>query len=305
MFARLRTIQETVPEADNTFMAQNRLSPSKNTESSPDEPLLRQGRPADPERQSPDSENPPVTETDDDDSGQDAVEAEQDSPPDDSDQTTDFEKTIAEARQRKLRLMLRQCDRVMLMDFEILAMPDWPDSYTVAAARRSRDLWLLCSLMAAIVFLSGLTGFVPAWIAGGGFGAFVILVLSGVPSVRGLVTGKPSHLDLIMKRRRMIKDAQKHIQHLEGNEGLVWQCAHMAEFNHTLRGTRFSELRALSERRALTKHLNRREHIRLYLIYLLEAEKAYRRMEKAFFDGHQQALDKGWESVAASSEGSA
>ena len=32
----------------------------------------------------------------------------------------------AESRQRKLRLILRQCDRVLLMDFDLLAMNDWP-----------------------------------------------------------------------------------------------------------------------------------------------------------------------------------
>jgi len=234
-----------------------------------------------------------------------SVESEETNSPDDPNLTAGIEKAIAESRQRKLRLMLRQCDRLMLMDFEILAMPDWPDNYTVAVARRSRDLWLFSSLLAGLVFLTGMTGLVPAWIAGGGFGAFVILLVSGLPSVRGLVTRKPSYLDLIIKRRRMLQDARKHIQHLEGSDGLLWQCARMAEFNTTLRAVRFSELLALSERRVLAKHLNRRDHIRLYLIYLLEAEKAYGRAEKAFFEGHQQALDKGWESVATSSEGGA
>lgn len=224
---------------------------------------------------------------------------------DDDNPAAGIEKTIAESRQRKLRLLLRQCDRLMLMDFEILAMSDWPDNYSVAAARRSRDLWLFSSLLAAIIFLSGMTGFVSAWIAGGGFGVFTILLLSGLPAVRGMITRKPSYLDLIIKRRRMLRDARKHIQHLEGNDGLVWQCARMAEFNTALRAMRFSELLALSERRMLANHLTRREHVRLYLIYLIEAEKAYSRAEKEFFERHQQALDKGWESVAFSSEGGA
>ena len=215
---------------------------------------------------------------------------------------TGIEKTSAESRQRTLRLMLRQCDRVMLMDFGLLAMSDWPDNYTLAVARRNRDLWLFFTLVAALVFLSGMTGFVPAWIAGSGFGAFVILLMAGLPAVRGLVTRKPSYLDLIIRRRRLLQDARKHIQHLEGTDGLVWQCAQMAEFNPHLRAARFSELRALSERRMLARHMNRREHVRLYLIYMLEAEKAYSRAEKAFFEGHQSALDKGWESVAVPSE---
>jgi len=210
-----------------------------------------------------------------------------------------IEKNLAESRQRKLRLMLRQCDRVLLLDFDLLALPDWPDNYTLAAARRNRDIWLFGALLAAVVFLSGMTGFVPAWIAGGGFGAFVIILLLGVPGVRRLYTSRPSYLDLVIRRQRMIRDARKHIEHLEGKEGLVWQCARMAEFNSALKATRFSELLALSERRVLARNLTRREHIRLYLIYLLEAEKAYGRAQQAFFEGHQQAIDRGWSSVAA------
>ena len=292
-------------------MAENRRSAINSVENPPDEPLLRQGRPADPGmveqklEQQPYTERHPELESDASRSAPDAVGAAGESPTSDGNLSAGIEKTIADSRQRKLRLMLRQCDRVMLMDFDTLAMSDWPDNFSLAVARRSRDLWLFCSLLSAVVFLSGMTGFVPAWIAGGGFGVFVVLLISGLPSVRGLVTRKPSYLDLIIKRRRMLQDARKHIQHLEGADGLVWQCARMAEFNSGLRAMRFSELLALSERRVLAKNLTRREHIRLCLLFLLDAEKAYLRAEKAFIEGHQQALDKGWESVAASSAGSA
>jgi hypothetical protein len=292
MPSRLVT-QETAARVDNTNMAENRRSEINNAEHLPDEPLLRQGRPADPGRELQRAEDPATADA--------AVPAEP-VPEGNNNETRGIEKTIAESRQRSLRLMLRQCDRLMLMDFEILAMSDWPDNYTVAAARRGRDLWLFCSLLAAVVFLTGMTGFVPAWIAGTGFGVFVILLLSGLSTIRGMITRKPSYLDLIITRRRMLLDARKHIQHLEGADGLAWQCARMAEFNTALRAMRFSELLALSERRSLVKHLSRREHVRLYLIYMLEAEKAYARAEKAFFEGHQQAIDNGWESVAASSE---
>lgn len=219
-----------------------------------------------------------------------------------SENAEDIERTLAESRQRKLRLMLRQCDRVLLLDFDLLALPDWPDNYSLVAARRNRDLWLFSALSAAIVFLSGMTGFVPAWIAGGGFGAFVIILLMGVPAIRRLYTSRPSYMDLVVRRRRLLRDARKHIEHLEGREGLVWQCARMAEFNSSLKATRFSELLALSERRSLARNMTRREHVRLYLVYLLEAEKAYARAQQAFFDGHQSAIDRGWESVAVEPE---
>jgi len=141
------------------------------------------------------------------------------------------ERVLAESRQRKLRLMLRQCDRVLLMDFDLLAMNGWPDNYAMALARRNRDLWLFSALIAAVVFLSGLTGFVPAWIAGGGFGAFVIILLLGMPAIRRIYTSRPSYLDLVLARQRMLREARQHIARLEGDDGLIWQCAQMAEFN--------------------------------------------------------------------------
>lgn len=211
----------------------------------------------------------------------------------------DIEKALAESKQRKLRLMLRQCDRVLLMDFDLLSMSDWPTNYQMAAARRSRDLWVFSALVAATIFLSGLTGFIPAWIAGGGFGAFVIILLLGVPIIRRIYTEKPSYLDLVVKRQRLLRDARKHVEHLEGKEGLAWQCARMAEYNPSLKHPRFSDIIRLSEQRVLARQLVRREYVRLYLIYMLEAEKAYSRVQQAFFDGNQEAIDKGWQSVAA------
>lgn len=281
-------------------------------------PVLRPGRAADPV---------PVPVKDSENAGQDsplalASVAQQNGPknadsgagearlenseqPENDESAESFEETDqvqAESRQRKLRLILRQCDRVLLMDFDLLAMNDWPDNFSVAAARRSRDLWLFSALVAATVFLSGLTGFVPAWIAGGGFGAFVIILLLGIPVVRGIYTSAPSYLDLLIKRQRMMRDARKHAEHLEGSDGLIWQCARMADFNPALKNTRFSSLLSLSEQKFLPRAMSRREHIRLYLIYLLEAEKAYGGVQAAFFEGNQEAIDQGWQAVAAAPE---
>ncbi|MDY6797463.1 MAG: hypothetical protein SVX28_01740 [Pseudomonadota bacterium] len=205
------------------------------------------------------------------------------------------ERIMARSRQRHLRLLLRQCDRVMLMDFELLAMSDWPDNFTLAAARRNRDLWVFSAVVAALLFLSGLTGFVPAWIAGGGFGAFVVIVLLGLPGIRRIYTSRPSYLDLILERRQMMQDARKHVAHLEGKEGLAWQCARLAEFNPALRSPRFRPLVSLSEHRVLARNLTRREHIRLFLVFLLEAEKAYRLLESSYLKEHHRALDEGWQ----------
>ncbi|WP_166261070.1 hypothetical protein [Marinobacter salicampi] len=203
----------------------------------------------------------------------------------------------AKTRQRRLRQLLRQCERVLLLDFNRLAMSDWPDNFSLAEARKHRDLWVFSALVAAVVFLSGLTGFVPAWLAGGGFGAFALIVLAGLPGIRRLYSHTPSHVDLLMRRQRLLREARKHVEYLESDTGLLWQCAAMADFNPALKTTRFSGLINLSERRALPAALTRREHFRLYLIYMLEAEKAYAQVESAYFKGHQSAIDEGWDSA--------
>ena len=213
-------------------------------------------------------------------------------------ESEEIERRYAESYQRRLRRLLRQCERVNLLDFNLLSLSGWPDSYTLNAARRRRDSWLLSATIAALVFLSGMTGVVPAWIAGGGFGAFVVILLLGVPFVRRLYTSNPSYLDLILYRQQLLRDARRHVAHLEGELGLIWQCNELSEFNSTLAAPRFSTLRHLSEQRRLAASLTRREHFRLYLIFMLEAEKAYERMQSAYFEGHQKAIDRGWQSVA-------
>ncbi|WP_204355749.1 hypothetical protein [Marinobacter bohaiensis] len=197
-------------------------------------------------------------------------------------------------RRGNRRRLLRQCERVLLLDFATLSMPDWPDNFSMAAARRRRDLWLFSATLAGAVFLCGIPGIVPAWVAGTGFGAFVLIALAGVPFIRRIFSSKPSYMELLLRRQHRLREARSHINHLEGEEGLAWQCAMMADFNPALRSTRFSGLVNLSEKRILAKSLRRREHFRLYLIYMLEAEKAYDRLQAGYFEDHQHAIDQGW-----------
>ncbi|SFM18213.1 hypothetical protein [Marinobacter zhejiangensis] len=261
--------------------------------------VLRPGRPADPVAggEGAGVEEPPQVAGTGGDDGELAASPESDEPAEPEVSRQAQEEEGAAKRQRKLRLLLRQCDRVLLMDFNLLAMSSWPDNYAVAAARRRRDLWLFSATLTCLLFLSGMSGLVPAWVAGGGFGAFVIILLAGVPYIRRLYSDRASYLELILRRQRLMREARTHIAHLEGGSGLVWQCAQMREFNPRLGASRFKKLVSLSERRVLSRYCVRREHVRLYLIYMLEAEKAYRRLEQAFFDGNQAALDAGWASA--------
>ncbi|MFW5824702.1 MAG: hypothetical protein ACOCVV_07030 [Marinobacter sp.] len=291
----------------------NTSTRTQDTDHHRDDPVLRPGRPADPgEADSTPStgetgsarpghsrrQHPDAGDAADKAAREQAAPAEQDEGERSEAGSEELDRHYAEAYQRKLRRLLRQCERVNLMDFNVLSLAGWPDSYTLNAARRRRDSWVLSAVIAALVFLSGMTGVVPAWIAGGGFGALVVILLLGVPFVRRLYSSRPSYFELILYRRQLLQDARRHVAHLEGDVGLIWQCRELAEFNPTLASPRFSTLRHLSEQRRLAGSLTRREHIRLYLIFMLEAEKAYERMQNVYFEGHQKAIDRGWYSVA-------
>ena len=60
----------------------------------------------------------------------------------------------APLRQHRRRQLLRQCERVLLLDFDTLAMAGWPDSYALAEARRRRDLWLFSATAVSYTHLT-------------------------------------------------------------------------------------------------------------------------------------------------------
>ncbi|MCL1476739.1 MULTISPECIES: hypothetical protein [unclassified Marinobacter] len=194
-------------------------------------------------------------------------------------------------RQRQLRLIMRQCDRVLLADYDLLTMEQWPDNARISAARWCRDLWLLAVVIAAVLFIGGVLGVLPAWLGGTGFGAFVTTLLLALPPVRRVFSSRPSHRELMQQRRQMLRDARRHVAHLEGSDGLVWQCERMAAFNPALASHSFSRLREASEKHTLVRQLTERKYVRLYLFYLVEADKAYQRLQQVFLDSRQQELE--------------
>ncbi|HEV8077536.1 MAG TPA: hypothetical protein VGP45_04035, partial [Marinobacter sp.] len=196
-------------------------------------------------------------------------------------------------RQRQLRLIMRQCDRVLLADYNVLAMETWPDNAQMSAARRRRDGWLLAVVIAAVLFVGGVIGVLPAWLGGTGFGALVTTLLLALPPVRRVFSSRLSHRELMQQRRHMLQDARRHVAHLEGADGLAWQCERMAAFNPALASHSFSRLREASEKHTLAQQLTERKYVRLYLFYLVEADKAYQRLQQVFLDSHQEGLDQG------------
>lgn len=196
-------------------------------------------------------------------------------------------------RQQRRRKLLHDCERLLLLDFDTLAMPGWPDHHQVNLARRRRDSWLLLLSVLASVVLAGTGNLVPALIGGGAFGALALVALWGLPGVRHVFTHRPSYMELLLKRRRLLQRARKHVENLEGPIGLAAACRPLAEYNPALRRTRFTGLYSLSEKGQLVASIRNRAQAQLYLIFALEAEKAYNRLRDDYLRTHEQLLDEG------------
>lgn len=196
-------------------------------------------------------------------------------------------------RQQRRRKLLHDCERLLLLDFDTLAMPSWPDHHQLNLARRQRDSWLfLLSVLAALV-LAGMGNLVPALVGGVAFGALALAGLWGLPAVRHVFTPRPSYLELLLKRRRLLHRARKHVEHLEGPIGLASAARPLAEYNPALRRSRYTGLYSLSERGLLVDSIRTRAQAQLYLIFALEAEKAYNRLREEYLRAHEQMLEEG------------
>ncbi|PAU81343.1 hypothetical protein CK501_07310 [Halovibrio salipaludis] len=196
-------------------------------------------------------------------------------------------------RQQRRRKLLHDCERLLLLDFDTLAMPGWPDHHQLHLARRRRDSWLLLLSVLAVVVLAGMGNLVPALIGGVAFGALALAALWGLPGVRHVFTHQASHMELLLKRRRLLHRARKHVEHLEGPIGLAAACRPLAEYNPALRRSRYTSLYNLSERGQLVDSIRNRSQAQLYLIFALEAEKAYNRLREEYLRTHEQMLDEG------------
>lgn len=216
-----------------------------------------------------------------------------DASPESGQQDNETDPVEVQARQRHRRKLLHDCERLLLLDFDTLAMPSWPDHHRLNEARRRRDGWLvLLSVLSATVLL-GLGNLVPAVFAGVALGLLVLTGLWGLPTVRHVFTPELSYAELLLKRRRLLHQARRHVEHLEGPLGLAACCRALSDYNPALRHHRFAPLYRLSEQGLLASNIRTRARAQLYLIFALEAEKGYNRLREAYLKTHEELLEKG------------
>lgn len=243
---------------------------------------------------------PPATEPGADQSSPEAAQAAGDSVQADkqsTEQPPGARVDPAETARRELaalREALKNCNRLLIVDDPVLEMPNWPSDRAMALARRFRDIWMLGLVFCTLLLTAGMVSFVPAWMGGAGFGLLVVGLLMGTPPIRRFVTREPSYTQLLLRRYQLLGYARDHVRELEANTGLAWRCSALAPYNRSLNQARFSGIRRLSQRGELVDYIQTRSHVRLYLMFIQEAQKAYHRAQAAYLETHQRALDRGW-----------
>ena len=76
--------------------------------------------------------------------------------------------------------------------------------------------------------------------------------------------------------------AKGHVKFLEGEGGLAWRCEALGKYNRHLYNSQFSALLQYSKAGRLSQILSTPRHFRLYLIYMVEAQKGYRKLQTIY-----------------------
>lgn len=216
--------------------------------------------------------------------------------------SSEAEKKALRLQQHRRKVLLAGCEPVMGLNYDVLAMDDYPSNEAVAKARKDRDFWLANFCLFSSGFLFGFTHLVPAWIAGISCGLAVLCFALAYTPIRQILFTSPPLKVLLQQRKALEFSALNHIQFLEGQSGLAWRCEKLGKYNANLNRKLFRGLVAFSHDKILVKVIRNRKQIRLYLLFLIEAQKAYKRLQKDYLELHFSHLEHGWDDALSETE---
>ncbi len=210
------------------------------------------------------------------------------------------QKKSADAQQQQhiKKKLLAECQTLLNVNYEWLDLDDYPDNRSVALAKRNRDYWLFACSVEFIVFLGGVLKLVPALVGGISFGLLFITLCFSIKIFRRFFTSEPTLSELLQVRKKLEFRALNHIKLLEGQEGLAWKCRKLKKYNRNLERKIFSGVMDVSAKKRLFGVIKEKKHIRLYLMLMLEAEKAYKRLQADYLQVHFKNLEKGVDDLA-------
>ncbi|MFD2230608.1 hypothetical protein [Alkalimarinus sediminis] len=198
-----------------------------------------------------------------------------------------------QTQQHIRKKLLAECQTLLNVNYDWLYLDDYPDNRSVALAKRNRDYWLFICCVFFIVFCAGVLGVVPAWVGGSSFGLLFVVLCFALKPFRRFFSAEPTLNELLSERKKLEFRALNHIKLLEGQEGLAWKCRKLAKYNANLKRTLFQGAMDLSAKKRLFSVIREKKHIRLYLQLMLEAEKAYKRLQQDYLKHHFNNLEQG------------
>jgi hypothetical protein len=203
------------------------------------------------------------------------------------------ERNEMKLQQHRRKILLAGCEPVMGFNYDCLAMDDYPSNALVSGAKRDRDYWLMLCGLFATAFLLGVMGLVAAWVAGAGCGLFLLSLVFAFTSFRRNFFERPPLHELLKKRKKIEFSALNHLHFLEGADGLAWRCEKLVKYNTNLNRKIFHGLFRYSKDRSLLSVIKNKKHIKLYLLLMIESQKAYKRLQKDYLARHFKNLDQG------------
>jgi hypothetical protein len=191
----------------------------------------------------------------------------------------------------KCHRLMMTCEPVTRLNYATLAMDYYPSNEAIARSTQVRDYWLISAVFSGFIFFLGLIGLIQAWFAGIAAGLCLLSVMFGFTSLRSYISRTPLLSEVTSQRRRLEKDAINHIHYLEGQQNLAFRCAALVEYNQGLNRQVFAGLIKASKAGNLIQVLRSKKHIRLYLLYIIEAQKAFKRLEKIYVQTRAAQID--------------
>ncbi|MFK7160225.1 hypothetical protein V6U78_04150 [Marinospirillum sp. MEB164] len=196
------------------------------------------------------------------------------------------EKERLEAERRALYAELEN------VDYDLLALLDYPTDHEIYAAKRSRTLWFIALGSALFLFLASLLSLTSPWVGGiaGGL-AFVLWLTHGA----GMMAYFPSlnrYPQLVMQRKRLKRNLIEYIRNLEGRQGFIHRIYPLAQHNARLGARRFKRLALMSREHTLLANLKTLQDTRAYHEFMVEALRGYKELlQKEKEDAFVQSMD--------------
>ncbi len=199
------------------------------------------------------------------------------------------EKAERERLEAERRALYAELENV---DYDLLALLDYPTDHEIYAAKRSRTLWFVALGSALFLFLASLLSLTSPWVGGiaGGL-AFVLWLTHGA----GMMAYFPSlnrYPQLVMHRKRLKKNLIEYIRNLEGRQGFIHRIYPLAQHNARLGARRFKRLALMSREHTLLANLKTLQDTRAYHEYMVEALRGYKELlQKEKEDAFVQSMD--------------